>query len=156
MKKLITVLIIFSALGANSQTLTTAQLTARIIAADTAIARANRNITTLFAQNDSYKVQLVTAQNTIAKLVSDTIAKAKRISDLEARQLVVGSGLKLSGDTLATIPQVVQLPTNIVTLTEFGAYKDATTLEIKTATTRIAALEDWRNQLAAWVKLYIQ
>ena len=153
MKKLLTILMIFSALGANSQTLTTAQLTARIIAADTAIARANRNISTLFAQNDSYKKQLTEAQSTIAKLVADTADKAKRIAVLEARQIIVGSGLQMNGDTLMT---VYTLPVGYVTTAEFGAYKDAQTLELKSSSTRIAALEDWRKQVAAWVKLYNQ
>jgi hypothetical protein len=153
MKKLLTILIIFSAFGASAQTLTTAQLTARIIAADTAIARANRNITTLFAQNDSYKKQLTEAQTAITKLVADTTAQSKRIAALEARQIVVGSGLRMNGDTLIA---VYTLPVGYVTATEFGAYKDAQTLELKSSSTRIAALEDWRKQVAAWVKIYNQ
>ena len=154
MKKLLTILIIISALGASSQTtLTTAQLTARIIAADTQIARINRNIAILFTQNDSYKTQLVAAQATIAKLVVDTADKAKRIATLEARQIIVGSGLRMNGDTLNA---VAALPVGFVTATEFGAYKDIQTIELNKQSTRIAALEDWRKQVAAWVKIYVQ
>lgn len=131
-------LIIFSALGASSQALTTAQLTARIIAADTAIARANRNITTLFSQNDSYKVQLVTAQNTIAKLVADTVSKSKKIADLEARQLVVGNGLLLNNDTLSIGTPYTQMP-----------------IILNNYETRISILEDWKIKFAAWLKTYM-
>ena len=139
MKKILTLLIVLSALEASSQTtLTTAQLTARIIAADTAIARANRNITTLFAQNDSYKVQLVTAQNTIAKLVADTVSKSKRIADLEARQLVVGNGLLLNNDTLSIGTPYTQMP-----------------IILNNYETRISILEDWKIKFAAWLKTYM-
>lgn len=153
MKKLLTILIIFSALGANAQTLTTAQLTARIIAADTAIARANRNITTLFAQNDSYKTQLIAAQTTITKLVADTTDKAKRIAALEARQIIVGSGLRMSGDTLIA---TAITPTGFVTIADFSTYTTAALNESKALSNRISALENWRTQLAAWIKLYNQ
>lgn len=153
MKKLLTILIIFSAFGANAQTLTTAQLTARVKTLDSLITLANGHIKTLYAQNDSYKKQLTEAQATITKLVVDTASQAKRIAALEARQIIVGSGLRMSGDTLIA---TATTPTGFVTTADFSSYTTAALTESKALSNRISVLEDWRKQFANWIKLYNQ
>ena len=77
MKKLFGIIsIFFCALNLNAQTtsstMSNAQIVAKFVVIDTNIARANRNISTLFAQNDSYKNQLLAVQS-VSKKQSDTI-----------------------------------------------------------------------------------
>jgi hypothetical protein len=117
MKALITFLLVLSSVCATSQTaLTNAALTTRINAADTQIARANRNITTLFTQNDSYKKQLTEAQSTIAKLVADTILKSKKIALLDSavselnkvsKIVYAGPGIVFAKDSIAVSPIIL-------------------------------------------------